>query len=480
MRRQGKDFSGRVTPLFETMLIQHPAEVGEDETAHEERGDKVERATTTASSLEAEHDNGTISRTQSMVIPNEHIPQGTSSGGRPRRQDTILGDTPAQTRVLALKNNKTAQALEIQMLKKRVKSLEKKRKSRTPQLKMSINLTAVEPVTTVSAPVTTAGVSVSTAEPSTPPTTITTLIKDEDLIIAQTLMKMRSVKSKEKSKEKELDAQMQVEFEEEERVARQAEEEANLISWDNTQAMIEADYELAQRLQVEEQGELTIKERSKLFINTFVPMDSKVLEGSGKKSESNGKEAVSKKRTVEEFDQESSKRQKTSESSELAKEADELSQEELQQMMIIILMQGMNVEALQTKYPIIDWEIYTEGTRKYWKIIRVRNHTKVHHFFDDILKAFDKDDLVMMWSLVKEKFNSIEPIDDNKREIWVEVHYVSTEKGIDIYMLVEKEYPSSRGTLTLMLIAKLLLDHDNKMSKELLRKIFMKAERPRR
>ncbi|GJS63684.1 hypothetical protein Tco_0678248 [Tanacetum coccineum] len=35
---------------------------------------------------------------------------------------------------------------------------------------------------------------------------------------------------------------------------------------DNTQAMIEADYELAQRLQAEEQGELTIEERSKLFV----------------------------------------------------------------------------------------------------------------------------------------------------------------------------------------------------------------------
>ncbi|GKF98097.1 hypothetical protein Tco_0296880, partial [Tanacetum coccineum] len=52
-----------------------------------------------------------------------------------------------------------------------------------------------------SAPITTAGVSISTAEPSTPPTT-TTVIEDEDLIIAQTLMKMRSEKSKEKAKER--------------------------------------------------------------------------------------------------------------------------------------------------------------------------------------------------------------------------------------------------------------------------------------
>ncbi|GKE27846.1 hypothetical protein Tco_1443230 [Tanacetum coccineum] len=142
-------------------------------------------------------------------------------------------------------------------------------------------------------------------------------------------------------------------------------------------------------------------------------------------------------------------------------------------MMIIVPEQGMNVEALQTKYPIIDWEIYTKGIR----------------------------------NLVKEKFNSTEPTDDKEREIWIElkrvfepdtddelwklqkhihdvtsrlydscgVHHVSTKKGIDIYMLVEKEYPLSKGTLTLMLVAKLLVDQDNEMSRELLRKIFMQV-----
>ncbi|GJU14694.1 hypothetical protein Tco_1142660 [Tanacetum coccineum] len=287
-------------------------------------------------------------------------------------------------------------------------------------------------------------------------------------------------------------SRLQAELDKEARLEREREEEAskaaNIAEWDDVQAMMDADYELAAKLQVEEQGEISIEESWKL-----------------------------KRDAEEELDQESSKRQKTGESSKLAeeprdKEADELSQEELQQMMIIVPEQGMNVEALQTKYPIIDWEIYTEGTRKYWKIIRVGNHTEVHHFFDDMLKAFDRDDLVMLWSLVKEKFNSTEPTDDKEREIWVElkrlfepdtddelwklqkhihdltwklydscgVHHVSTEKGIDIYMLVEKEYPLSRGTLTLMLVAKLLVDQDNEMSRELLRKIFMQVERPRR
>ncbi|GJT69035.1 hypothetical protein Tco_1028321 [Tanacetum coccineum] len=183
--------------------------------------------------------------------------------------------TKLSERVLNLETTKTAQAKEIANLKKRVKKLERKRKSRTPRMnlfkigtsrrrslgeedasKQGRNLkqgkhrsifeesdfddegfnadmdevfkdvkgdaeqvisvaadevptgdavnTASIGANTASAPVTTAGVSVSTAgenittaEPSTPLTT-TNIPDEEDLIIAQTLMKMRSEKSKER------------------------------------------------------------------------------------------------------------------------------------------------------------------------------------------------------------------------------------------------------------------------------------------
>ncbi|GKD89417.1 hypothetical protein Tco_1364924 [Tanacetum coccineum] len=203
MRRQGKDFSGTLTPLFPSILAsqevegegsgqpskpQHtptttspshssrPTTLVADEIIYVETGDSVERADTTAASLDAEHDSGNIIRTQSIAILNEPIPQGTGLGSGPRSQDTILGDKPTQTRferltkqsndpplsrvnilgsgedsmklnelmeicarlserVLTLKNIKTAQNLEITNLKKRVKTLEKKKKARTPQLK---------------------------------------------------------------------------------------------------------------------------------------------------------------------------------------------------------------------------------------------------------------------------------------------------------------------------------------------------------
>ncbi|GJU87845.1 hypothetical protein Tco_1295391 [Tanacetum coccineum] len=50
----------------------------------------MERAITTASSLEAEQDSGNIDRTQSMATLNESFPQGTNSGSGPRCHDTNI------------------------------------------------------------------------------------------------------------------------------------------------------------------------------------------------------------------------------------------------------------------------------------------------------------------------------------------------------------------------------------------------------
>ncbi|GJS28607.1 putative ribonuclease H-like domain-containing protein [Tanacetum coccineum] len=55
-----------------------------NETVIKEWEDIMERAATTASSLEAEQDNGNINRTQSMTTLNESFPQGTDSGSGPR------------------------------------------------------------------------------------------------------------------------------------------------------------------------------------------------------------------------------------------------------------------------------------------------------------------------------------------------------------------------------------------------------------
>ncbi|GJU95412.1 hypothetical protein Tco_1320168 [Tanacetum coccineum] len=152
------------------------------------------------------------------------------------------------------------------------------------------------------------------------------------------------------------------------------------------------------------------------------------------------------------------------------KESDELSQEQLQQLMIIVPEEGMNVEALQTKYPIIDWEVYTEDSRMYWKIIRVGNHTEV-----ELKRLFEPVDDDELW---KSQRYMHDPLTWRLYDT-CGVHHVSTERGHDIFMLVEKDYPLIRGLMTFMLCNKLQVDQHSEMADELLRKIFILVNRQR-
>ncbi|GJW12170.1 hypothetical protein Tco_1577997 [Tanacetum coccineum] len=164
------------------------------------------------------------------------------------------------------------------------------------------------------------------------------------------------------------------------------------------------------------------------------------------------------------------KLQKTREGLEPTEElkADEISQEDLQQIIMVVPVEEVYVKALQVKYPIIDWEVYSEDTRKYWKIIRVGNHIEAYQTFDDMLKKFDRDDLEYIHDPLTWRLYDT-----------CGVHHVSTDKGHDIFMLVEKDYPLTRGLLTLMLSNKLQVDQYSGMADELLRKIVILENRPR-
>nr|GEZ92949.1 hypothetical protein [Tanacetum cinerariifolium] len=74
----------------------------------------------------------------------------------------------------------------------------------------------------------------------------------------------------------------------------------------------------------------------------------------------------------------------------------EMTEEDVQNMLEIIPVLEFKVEALQVKYPIIDWEIHTEGSGVYWKIIRVEGITEAYQVFEDILKGFDREDIIAL------------------------------------------------------------------------------------
>ncbi|GKD93867.1 hypothetical protein Tco_1373704 [Tanacetum coccineum] len=111
------------------------------------------------------------------------------------------------------------------------------------------------------------------------------------------------------------------------------------------------------------------------------------------------------KRAGQEVLEEPVKRQKIGEASgsgeQSAEKEKELSEEELQKLLVIVIVEEVYVEALHVKYPIIDWEVYSEDSRRYWKIIRVGNHTEAYQIFAEVLKKFDRDDLVKLWNLLR-------------------------------------------------------------------------------
>ncbi|GKC16032.1 ribonuclease H-like domain-containing protein [Tanacetum coccineum] len=160
MRRVGIGFSGRNTPLFQTMVVQDQAEIDED--VNEEMDDSLVRAATIASSLEAEQDSGGGPKRQETV--GDTIAQTRSENVSKLSNDPLLarGNTlqsgedslklkelmalciTLQSRFLALETTKTTQANEIKSLKKRVKKLERRKKSRTQGLKRLYKLVHLE------------------------------------------------------------------------------------------------------------------------------------------------------------------------------------------------------------------------------------------------------------------------------------------------------------------------------------------------
>ncbi|GJS10707.1 hypothetical protein Tco_0367503 [Tanacetum coccineum] len=220
--------------------------------------------------------------------------------------ELVILCTNLQKQVLDLEKAKDAQAKEIVDLKKRVQVLERKKKSRTTRFKrlrkvgesrrvessegkdslgdhkdaskQGKSIEDIDKDTDVSLVDDTQGRSRvqrkdrSQVEIRTPQESQPSMIKDKGkaiMIEPEVPLKRKDQVALDEDLARNLQAQLEAELIEEERLARKQEEEANIAlieSWDNTQAMMEADFELAQRLQTEEQGEITIEERSRLFI----------------------------------------------------------------------------------------------------------------------------------------------------------------------------------------------------------------------
>nr|GEW79842.1 hypothetical protein [Tanacetum cinerariifolium] len=116
-------------------------------------------------------------------------------------------------------------------------------------------------------------------------------------------------------------------------------------------------------------------------IEDFIPMGSK-------------EEEKRLKRKGLSLEQESAKKLKTlDEISEEVKSPDEVPKEKVKEMIQLVPIKEVYVEALQIKHPIIDWKVHIEGQRAYWKITRLGGSSASYQFFIGLLKHLDREDL---------------------------------------------------------------------------------------
>ncbi|GJS38582.1 hypothetical protein Tco_0563625 [Tanacetum coccineum] len=197
------------------------------------------------------------------------------------------------------------------------------------------------------------------------------------------------------------------------------------------------------------------------WINDFVPMSDE----SGKKDNSSGKQAESsKKRPRAEHDEESVKKQKLQ---------DDAEKEELRACLDIV--QGddiaINVEYLATKYPIVDWNTYilTENMM-YYQIIRADGSSKNYKIFSEMLDDFDRQDVMDLHRLVKERYDTTSPEGYNLLLCGDLKTLFEPCKEDKVWRnQQEKKYPLTQEMLSRMLNRRLEVDHESEMAFELLR-----------
>ncbi|GJW89224.1 hypothetical protein Tco_0164564 [Tanacetum coccineum] len=633
LRRVGKSFSGRETPLFQTMVVQEQAEIGEgsanptdphhtptiiqpstsqpqkkqrprkpkrkdtqipqssfpsdnvvDEAVNEDMDYSLVRAATTTTSLDAKQDRGSGPRCQETM--GDTISQTRFESVSKTSNDPLL------VRVLDLEITKTTQANDIASLKRRVKKLETRNKSRTYGLKRLykvgssrrvessedeglgeedaskqgriadidankdiylVNVQAdedmfgvnnldddeviiesvdivntAEETRSVVEEVTVVTILVSAAIT----TTTTTAITNVEITLAQALTELKSEKPKavkvviqepeqgtttttlttttaattiivdstrpkakwivfhehEQAPTPTVSSQQpsQVKVQDKGKGKMVESKRQNLVAT-RISAKIEVDYQLAQRLQAQEQEELTNEEKARLFVQ-FLEQRRKQFEAKRVEEKRNKSPTRAQQRIImsmkmvntfvdyrTELVEESSKKAET----ELVEEKDKES-EELKQCLEIVPDDGDDVTIdatpLSTKSStIVDYKIYKENKKSYFQIIRADVKARFkkiepvnymvnflllnlktmfeHHVEDNVWKNKQGIVKVLNWKLYD----------------FCGVHYVTMQSML-FYLLVEKMYPLTNHTLHQMFNeVKLQVDYECEMAFELLR-----------
>nr|GEW16434.1 ribonuclease H-like domain, reverse transcriptase, RNA-dependent DNA polymerase [Tanacetum cinerariifolium] len=437
MKRHGKDFSGKVTPLFETMMVQPQEDMGEDleipiDSHHTPTANQPSTSSQPQQKQKFKKSKKKITEVPQLNdsthdVADEHVTTTSNDplSGEDRLKLTELIElcTHLQLRFLALETTKANQALEIESLKRRVKKLKKKANKKSHKLKRLYKIGSS-----------------------------TRVESSEDAGLGY-----QEDASKQGRMIDDLDA----------------DEGVTLV--DETQGRNDQDMSDTSIFDDKE----VVAEKELLFINTmkwiesFVPMDTELVKGSEKAAGSSEKaaEGSSKRAAVPDND-------------------DDVT---------------IKATPLSSKSPtIVDYKIYKERRKSFFKIIRADGNSQNYLTFGKMFKNFNREDLEVLWSIVKARFKKTNPVDDMDNLLFqtlktmFEHHvednickyqqgttkvlnwelfyscgvYCVTTQNMVYYLLVEKMYSFTRNILHQMWNnVRLQVDYEVEMEYDLLRLI---------
>ncbi|GJS92858.1 ribonuclease H-like domain-containing protein [Tanacetum coccineum] len=518
-----------------------PIDIVADEAVHKELGDSLVRAATTASSLEAKQDSGggprchetmgdTIAQTRFENV-SKHSNDSLLARGNTLQSDedslklTELMElcTNLQQRVLDLEKTKTTQQIEIDSLKRRVKSLKRKGEDlgedaskhgrRINVIYADEDITLVNVQDNVDNEIfnvdTLTGDEVF-AEQEVAAKGVNLTV--DEVTLAQALTALKSVKPKVKGDDIEepsvpvstASASTKVsaattttatistprkgivitelaEIDEEERITRAEEEkidEAN-IAWDDIQAKVDADYQLTERLLAEEQEQFTIEEKATLFKELLEQRRKHFAAKRAEEKRNKPPTKTQQKKTMITYLKNMEGWKHKDLKSKDFDSLKELFDKAFKRVNMFVEFRtdlvedeeyvAIDVVPLATKSTkIVGWKIHKEGKKSYYQIMRANGKSQMYRIFSQMIKSFDREDLEDLYKLVKARYGLTRPVEGLDLVLWNDLKNMFEPHVEDtIYMLVEKKYPLTPPTLTQMLEKKIQIDYESEMAYQL-------------
>nr|GEY18428.1 hypothetical protein [Tanacetum cinerariifolium] len=155
------------------------------------------------------------------------------------------------------------------------------------------------------------------------------------------------------------------------------------------------------------------------------------------------------------LEKEQVKKQKSSEEApKIETSTEEFTKEKMKEMMQLVPVEDVYVQALQVKHPIINWKVHTE----------------------ELKRMYEPDPEDQLWTLTHNFMHA--PVEWKLYDL-SGVHHL-TSKDKEIFMLVEKDYPLRKGLALMMISYKLQVKNYSQMTEDLIRKIYNIANTPRR